>query len=82
MSNAIPNPTEGNTRVNYTLPEGANTGEIVFCNQQGEEVKRFKVDRTFDHLLISTADLPAGSYFYQLQCGGTTIGGKKVIVVK
>jgi hypothetical protein len=49
---------------------------------QGAEVKRFKVDRTFSNLLISTADIAARTYYYQLQTNRENSGGEKMIVIK
>lgn len=82
VSNAYPNPNNGSTQIDYTLPPGVNEGEIVFYNLQGTEVKRFKVDRTFTTLLVSTKELAAGSYYYQLQTEGDSSGGKKMVVIK
>jgi len=82
ISNPYPNPTNNTTRVDYALPNGVNQGEIVFYDLQGKEIKRFKVDRTFDSLLISTNDIPAGTYYYQLQTSAQASEGKKMVVVK
>lgn len=82
LSNAYPNPTASTTRIDYTFPKGVNQGEIVFYDLQGKEIKRYKVDKTFDHLLISTADIPAGTYFFQLQTGNQASEGKKIVVIK
>ena len=68
--------------IDYTLPDGINEGEIVFYNSLGEEVKRFNVDRTSDHLSLSNIDLSAGTYFYQLQTSENSSDGKKMIVIK
>ncbi len=82
VSNAYPNPNNGSTQIDYTLPQGVNEGEIVFYNLMGNEVKSFKVDRTFNTLLISTKDIAAGTYYYQLQTAGESSGGKKMVVIK
>jgi hypothetical protein len=82
VSNAYPNPNNGSTKIDYTLPPGVNEGEIVFYNLMGNEVNRFKVDRTFNTLLISTKDIAAGTYYYQLQTAGESSGGKKMVVIK
>jgi hypothetical protein len=82
VSNAYPNPTSNATQIDYTLPVGVNEGEIVFYNLQGIEVKRFKVDKTFNSLLISTKDIAAGTYYYQLQTTASSSEGKKMVVIK
>jgi len=82
LTNPYPNPTNSTTRIDYVFPSGVNEGEIVFYDLQGKEIKRFKVDKTFDHLLISTADIPAGTYFFQLQTSNQASEGKKMVVIK
>jgi hypothetical protein len=79
---AYPNPTNSFTKIDYTLPNGVNKGEIVFYDTQGNEVKRFNVDRTFDSLQISTEDLGSGIYYYNLQTTQGNSGAKKLITVK
>ena len=82
LSNPYPNPTTNSTKIDYTLPDSVNEGEIVFYNLQGTEVKRFKVDKTFSTLLVSTADIAAGTYLYQLQTSAQSSEGKKMVVIK
>jgi hypothetical protein len=82
VSNPFPNPATNTTRIDYSLPDNINQGEIIFYDVQGKEIKRFKVDRTFDSLLLSTSDIPAGTYYYQLQTDRQSSQGKKMIVIK
>ncbi|MES2380031.1 MAG: T9SS type A sorting domain-containing protein [Bacteroidota bacterium] len=82
ISNPYPNPTKQSTSIDYKLPDGINQGEIVFYGLQGSEIKRFKVDRTFDTLVISTDELASGTYYYQLQTSKGISGGKKLLVIK
>ena len=82
LANARPNPTANTTTIDYTLPQDTNQGELVFYNTQGTEVKRFKVDNTFNSLLISTTDIAAGTYYYNLQISGNPSAAKKMVVVK
>jgi len=82
ISNPYPNPTNNSTTVDYKLPDGINEGNVIFYDLQGNELKRFRVDRTFTSLLISTSDLAAGTYYYQLQTSGNSSAGKKLVVIK
>jgi len=82
VSNAFPNPTNNRTQIDYVLTDGINEGEIVFYNLHGTEIKRFKVDKSFNTLLVSTSDIAAGTYLYQLQTKGQKSEGKKLIVIK
>jgi len=77
-----PNPTKNETTVAYDLPQGVTNADLVFYNITGQEVKRFKVTNAFKDILISTADLEAGTYYYQLQAPGANSAGKKMIVIK
>ena len=78
----FPNPTQGQTHIPYTLPDGEASGEIIFYDMAGAEVKRYKVDKTFSDLILSTADLSTGSYYYQLVTQHSKSEGKKLIVIK
>jgi hypothetical protein len=77
-----PNPNNGQTTIAYTLPEGITTGDLVFYTIEGKEIKRFKVSSAFDDVIISTADLDAGTYYYQLQTASGFRAGKKMVVIK
>jgi hypothetical protein len=82
LSNPHPNPAISSTTIDYTLPENVQKGEIVFYDVRGVEIKRFSVDKTFSSLLISTNDIAAGTYYYQLQIIGTVAAAKKLVIIK
>lgn len=81
-SMAYPNPTRTSARIDYTLPNGVNKGEMVFYDTQGKEIKRFNVDRTFNNLTISTEDLQSGIYYYNLQTSLGNSDAKKLVTIK
>ncbi|MBI3503140.1 MAG: T9SS type A sorting domain-containing protein [Bacteroidetes bacterium] len=82
ISNLYPNPSTGKVTLQYELPKGEREGEIILYNTQGAEVKRYKVDDTFKDLLLDNTQLPAGTYFYQLQTSKGSVGTKKMVVIK
>ena len=82
ISNPYPNPTRNGTRVDYSLPDGVNSGEIIFYDLNGNEVKRFSVGDQFNYIYVSTSNLAAGSYFYNLQTSDNYSSGKKLVVIK
>lgn len=82
IDQAYPNPAMFSTRIDYVFPKGITQGDIVFYDVTGQEIKRFSVDNTFDHLLVSTSDIAAGTYYYQLQTNAKNSQGKKLVVVK
>jgi len=64
------------------LPKEERQGELILYNIQGAEVKRYKVDNTFKDILLDNTQLPAGTYFYQLQTKKGAVGTKKMVVIK
>ena len=82
FSNLYPNPSYGEVTLQYELPKGEREGELILYNMQGAEIKRYKVDNTFNDVLIDNTQLQAGTYFYQLQTSKGAVGTKKMIVVK
>jgi hypothetical protein len=82
LSNLYPNPSNGAVTLQYELPKGEQQGELVLYNMLGKEVKRYKVDNTFKDILLDNTQLPAGTYFYQLQTSKGSVGTKKMIVIK
>ncbi|MBI3503139.1 MAG: T9SS type A sorting domain-containing protein [Bacteroidetes bacterium] len=82
LGNLYPNPSTGKATLQYELPKGEREGEIILYNTQGAEVKRYKVDDTFNDLLLDNTQLQAGTYFYQLQTSKGSVGSKKMVVVK
>ena len=82
LNNLYPNPSTGKVTLQYELPKGEKEGEIILYNTQGVEVKRYKVDDTFNDLLLDNTQLPAGAYFYQLQTSKGAVGSKKMVVVR
>lgn len=82
LSNLYPNPSNGSVTLQYELPKGEQQGELILYNMQGAEVKRYKVDNTFKDVLLNNSQLPAGTYFYQLQTKKGNVGVKKMVVIK
>lgn len=82
LSDPIPNPNNGQVRINYTLPPGVSSGEIVFFNLQGFPVKNIKVTKATASITTSTESLAAGIYFYQLNCAECSPSARKMIVIK
>ena len=79
---AYPNPSNGYVRLQYQLPKGEQEGELILYNLQGAEQKRYKIDNTFKDILLDNTQLPAGTYFYQLQTKKGAVGTKKMVVIK
>lgn len=78
----IPNPSTTYTVIGYELPEETTTATLKIYNTTGIELKSYDIDKTFDHLQVSTEDLPAGTYFYSINTSKGQVQSKKMIVVK
>ena len=79
---AYPNPTKDYINIEYELPNGARKGDIVFYDFQGREIKRYTVDRTFDHLKLKTDDLSKGMYIFNLQTTKGVSQSKKILKIE
>jgi hypothetical protein len=82
MQNPYPNPTRNSTTIPFTLPDGETQGELVFYDVAGNEVKRFQVDNTFKEIMVSSADLAPGTYYYDLQTNAQKSEGKKLVIIQ
>jgi hypothetical protein len=79
---ASPNPAVSYANIYYTLPPGTNEGDLILYDLAGREIKKYTVTSQVDHLRLTTFDIAAGTYFYQLKVNGSSISTKKIVVVK
>jgi len=82
MMNVYPNPAVSYTNIYYTLPQGTTQGQLTLYDLGGRVIKQYIITSAFDHLRLTTSDIAAGTYFYQLSVNGNAIASKKIIVVK
>ena len=82
LSQNIPNPASDFTRIDYKLPDGSKGGEIIMYDLLGKEINRYNLVVSANSITISVADIPAGTYYYQLQTSGSSTAGKKLVVIK
>ena len=77
-----PNPAKNYTIINYEIPKGENEAEIQIFNMNGQLIKTYKVDKTFNDLRISTSELSNGTYVYNIKTRKGISKGKKLIINK
>jgi hypothetical protein len=82
MLSIFPNPSHENTTIDFTLPKGINTADIVLYNLNGTEIKRYKVDNTFNNLVLNNSDLKSGTYLYELVTANGSFGAKRMVVIR
>ena len=77
-----PNPTNGETTIEYNLPKGITNCDLIFYNMTGSEVKRYVVTNSYHNIVINTGDLSSGMYYYQLVTTAGYVAEKKMVVIK
>ncbi len=80
--NLYPNPSNEKVTIQYQLPQGEKTGAIILYDIYGKEIRKYKVDDTFNDILLDNSTLLSGTYFYQLITSKGAMGSKKMVVVK
>ena len=81
LSAPVPNPSSTQARIEYKLKPGT-TAEIRVFNASGKLLRTYKVDSTFDYLLLDNSDLPSGVYYYKIVTSGMQTSAKKMIIIK
>ena len=80
LSQNVPNPLRGSsTRINYNIPAGITTAELVFSNAAGQKIKQIQLDNS-GLVDIDTSSLSAGTYFYTLYINGKSYDTKKMVI--
>lgn len=77
LGSAYPNPADDYTKVNYAASGNAL---LTVYNSLGTVVYKSNVDDRRGELIIPTAQLQQGVYFYTLTVNGKTAGTKKLII--
>ena len=82
VSDPIPNPTSGNTKIEYMLPLYVPSGEIDMYDTEGRIVRKYKVTAANTSISIDASELSAGTYYYNLKAGESFTTAKKLLVIK
>lgn len=78
-----PNPFNGQTTIEYSIPKKSKNSLIVIFDVSGKEIKSFAPGHTGNgSLTIKANDLPAGQYSYSLIVDGKLVDTKKMILSK
>lgn len=79
---AYPNPATDNITIGYKLPDGVTSAELVVYNLDGVKVKQYRVDNTFNTILLRNDGLPAGTYTYAIQSSSASFPAGKFVIVQ
>jgi len=76
-----PNPTDGTTRIRYRIPRQVGQAQIKLYSMKGDQLKSFAISQRGEgEILLNTANLPEGTYFYHLLIDGKPIDAKKLLL--
>lgn len=78
-----PNPFNGSTVIDYTVPTNAKTAQISVFGTSGQLLKTLEINHVGEgSLTVNAADLPAGTYSYQLIVDGRSVESNKMVLAK
>ncbi len=78
----IPNPSSEQVKITFTLPQGANQGNLVLYNTEGQKIKSFVVDNHFGYIMLDNSKLASGVYYYNIEVNGEISSTQKLVVIK
>ena len=79
----IPNPFNGVTSIEYSIPNDADSASIQFFSTNGQLIKTMKIDhRGVGKLNLNAQDLPSGTYSYSLLVNNKLAATKRMILTK
>jgi len=83
LSQNTPNPFNGFTTIGYIVPTSANSAQINIYGTSGQMLKTLNIDHVGQGTLeVNAADLPAGTYSYQLVVDGIRVGTEKMVLAR
>lgn len=78
----FPNPSTGKFSIRFNLPSNADEAEIKIFDNLGKLLKIYKVDNTFNDLIIDNSDFANGVYHCTIEIGGSIIESKEIVISK
>jgi len=82
LSNPIPNPSKNEVKITFTLPDGADRGELTIYNTEGQKMKSYTVDNRFGFIMVDDSQFAPGMYYYNLTVNGQISSSQKMLVIK
>ncbi len=80
LQQAFPNPSGGIVTIPFTLPENVNQAELKLYSSNGNLIKTFVIDHSFNNLTIQTNNFPSGMYFYRIESGSFKSDSYKLVL--
>jgi hypothetical protein len=80
--NAYPNPTNGVTTIQYSIPLNSKEATISIFNLNGVKLRDYKVDNTFNELKINANELGTGTYMYSISVNGQLLKSEQLLIIE
>lgn len=77
---AYPNPATMQIKIPYELDSAS--GELQIFSFDGKLLKNYSITKAFDHFLMDTSGMAAGTYIYKIWSGNSVKSGKFIIETK
>ncbi len=75
-----PNPFQGVTLIDYTIPSDMNNAQLMIYDLNGKALANFDLAPGDGQVRINAADLSSGVYFYAIENNGQSLARQKMIV--
>lgn len=82
LGQSSPNPTNGNTTINYELPQNISVANLNITNELGQTVLQQELSSKSHSVTVSTKNMTAGIYYYFIDNNGSRTATKKMVIVK
>lgn len=76
LSQNVPNPFSGETRIDYVLPDGVTNASIAVYDFQGVQVRKIDLSDSHGYVLVDLSGMQAGLYIYSLIADGNIVASK------
>jgi hypothetical protein len=80
LSNAHPNPSNGNTKIAVSVPSFVNASQVKVFDAVGRLAKLINVESNFGEVGLDLSNLNEGVYFYSLIADGKTIATRRLVI--
>ncbi len=82
LSQPYPNPARSIARLDYSLPMGTHSAQLILFNLIGKRIAHFPLAELQGRAQFSVVDYPAGIYMVSLLVEGQSLATRRLIVIK
>ncbi|MEM1318807.1 MAG: tail fiber domain-containing protein [Bacteroidota bacterium] len=75
-----PNPANGMTIIEYSIPQDMNNADLVVYDVRGVELQRVSIAAGNGNIEYNTNNFNSGIYFYSIEANGQNLARKKMVI--